>query len=59
MVAPVGDEYSQLQHENIPPSRHDIQVDDSGVKLYYSDIYICIHVSCECLYLVISSALSM
>ena len=40
MVAPVGDEYSQLQHENIPPSRHDIQVDDSGVKPYYSDIYI-------------------
>ena len=26
MVAPVVDEYSQLQHDNIPPSRHDIQV---------------------------------
>ena len=42
MEAPVGDEYSKIQCDNIPPNRHDIQVFDEFIILIY--IYILIHV---------------
>ena len=49
IAAPGGEEYSQIQCDKIPPNRHDIQVDDSSVNLYFTDyIYVC---ECVCMYI--------
>ena len=39
MEAPVGDEYSKIQCDNIPPNRHDIQVFDEFIIHIYIYIY--------------------